>query len=81
MAALIIYGGIGVRWRISQKLTAKYYLKSIPGLFILNPLEYETIYKHHGFIDFEHDFTFKDESFFDTTGIVFPENTRLQTRN
>lgn len=71
MTGLLVYGGISVRWKIRPKLTAKYFLKSIPGLFILNPLEYISTYNQQGFIDLESDFMFKGDAYLDTTGIIF----------
>lgn len=83
MTGTAIYGGIGVRWRISPKLKAKYYLKSVPGLFLLNPLEYISNYIEQGFVDIENDFTFKGESFIETRGIIFGRTPqyRLKTED
>src|SRR5258708_443931 len=78
MIELIVYGGIGVRWRIGPNLTAKYYLKSVPGLFILNPLEYISIYDKHGLVDIELNFMFKGEGYLDTAGIIFGRTSQFK---
>lgn len=80
MTTTVIYGGIEVRWRVSPNLTGKHYLRSVPGLFILNPLEYISKYKEQGFIDIETNFTFKGDSFIETRGIIFGRTPQYQLK-
>ncbi len=78
MSGLLVYGGIEVRWRITPGLTAKYNLKSIPGLSILNPLEYISTYNKYHFIDLESDVIFKEDGYIETKGILFARSPQFK---
>lgn len=66
----IIYNAFRVRWQISENSSPRYSLKSIPGLYILNPFKYASAYEKYGFAELEHEFKFKDDALMDTTGLI-----------